>query len=101
MLGVFSILGRLFEIELDALFITAILTIIGFSVHDTIVVFDRIRENYGRRMGDRFENVVNHSIMQTMVRSLNTSLTVMLVLTALYLFGGVTTRNFVLALIIG
>ncbi len=100
-LGVFSILGRLFGVEVDALFITAVMTIIGFSVHDTIVVFDRVRENYGRRMGDRFENIVNHSIMQTMARSLNTSLTVLLVLVALYLFGGVTTRNFVMALIIG
>ncbi len=100
-LGIFSILGRLFEIELDSLFITAVLTIIGFSVHDTIVVFDRIRENYGRRQGDRLENIINHSIMQTMGRSLNTSLTVLLVLMALYLFGGVTIRNFVLALMIG
>lgn len=100
-LGIFSILGRIFEIEIDSLFITAVLTIIGFSVHDTIVVFDRVRENYGRRMGDRFENIVNHSIMQTIGRSLNTSLTVLLVLFALYLFGGVTTRNFVLALLIG
>jgi len=100
-LGAFSVLGRLFEIELDAMFITAVLTIIGFSVHDTIVVFDRIRENYGRRMGDTFENIVNHSIMQTMARSLNTSLTVLLVLVTLYLFGGVTTRSFVLALLIG
>ena len=100
-LGAFSILGRLFEIELDAMFITAVLTIIGFSVHDTIVVFDRIRENYGRRMGDSLESIINHSIMQTMVRSLNTSLTVMLVLLPLFLFGGVTTRTFVLALIIG
>jgi len=100
-LGVFSILGRFFEVEVDAMFITAVLTIIGFSVHDTIVVFDRIRENYGGRIGDRFENVVNHSIMQTMGRSLNTSLTVLLVLVALLLFGGVTTKNFVLALLIG
>lgn len=100
-LGIFSILGRLFEIELDSLFITAILTVIGFSVHDTIVVFDRVRENYGRRMGDRLENIVNHSIMQTIGRSLNTSMTVLLVLMALFLFGGVTTRNFTLALLIG
>ncbi len=100
-LGVFSILGRFFEVEVDAMFITAVLTIIGFSVHDTIVVFDRVRENYGRRMGDRLENIVNHSIMQTIGRSLNTSLTVLLVLIALYLFGGVTTRNFVLALLVG
>ncbi len=100
-LGVFSILGRLLNIELDSLFITAVLTIIGFSVHDTIVVFDRIRENYGRRMGDTFENIVNHSIMQTIGRSLNTSLTVLLVLLALFLFGGVTTKNFTLALLVG
>lgn len=100
-LGVFSILGRIFDLEVDAMFITAVLTVIGFSVHDTIVVFDRVRENYGRRMGDRFENIVNHSIMQTMARSLNTSLTVLLVLVALFLFGGITTRNFVLALLIG
>ncbi len=100
-LGIFSILGRFFEIEVDAMFITAVMTIIGFSVHDTIVVFDRIRENYGRRIGDRFENVINHSIMQTIGRSLNTSLTVLLVLVALFLFGGVTTRTFVLALLVG
>ena len=100
-LGAFSILGRIFHIELDSMFITAVLTVIGFSVHDTIVVFDRIRENYGRRMGDTLENIVNHSLMQTLARSLNTSMTVLLVLVALYLFGGVTTRNFVLALIIG
>ena len=100
-LGIFSILGRVFQIELDSLFITAVLTVIGFSVHDTIVVFDRIRENYGRRMGDRLENIVNHSIMQTMGRSLNTSMTVLLVLMALFLFGGETTKNFTLALLIG
>lgn len=100
-LGAFSILGRVFHLEIDSMFITAVLTVIGFSVHDTIVVFDRIRENYARRQGDTFENIVNHSIMQTVVRSLNTSLTVILVLMALYLFGGVTTQNFVLALLIG
>ncbi|MHB0868137.1 MAG: protein translocase subunit SecF [Chloroflexota bacterium] len=100
-LGTFSILGRVFHLEVDSMFITAVLTIIGFSVHDTIVVFDRVRENYGRRVGDRLENVINHSIMQTIGRSLTTSMTVLLVLAALYLFGGVTTRNFVLALMIG
>jgi preprotein translocase subunit SecF len=100
-LGVFSILGRFFAIELDALFITAILTVIGFSVHDTIVVFDRIRENVIRHAGDTFEDVVNHSLIQTLARSLNTSLTVILTLVALLLFGGVTIRNFVLALLIG
>jgi preprotein translocase subunit SecF len=101
LLGVFSILGRLFGIELDALFITATLTVIGFSVHDTIVVFDRIRENVQRYVGEPFETVVNHSLTQTIGRSLNTSLTTMLVLIALLLFGGVTIRSFVLALLIG
>jgi preprotein translocase subunit SecF len=100
-LGVFSILGRLFAIELDALFITAVLTVIGFSVHDTIVVFDRTRENMIRHQGEPFEDVVNHSLLQTLARSLTTSLTVLLTLFTLWLFGGVTIRNFVLALIVG
>jgi preprotein translocase subunit SecF len=100
-LGAFSILGRFFAIELDAMFITAVLTVIGFSVHDTIVVFDRIRENVVRHAGESFEDVVNHSLTQTLARSLNTSLTVLLTLVALLLFGGVTIRNFVLALLIG
>jgi preprotein translocase subunit SecF len=102
-LGVFSILGRLFpaEIELEATFIVAVLTVIGFSVHDTIVVFDRIRENFIRRSGEAFEEVVNHSLAQTLTRSLNTSLTVILTLVVLMLFGGVTIRTFVLALLIG
>ncbi|HZT08221.1 MAG TPA: protein translocase subunit SecF [Chloroflexota bacterium] len=99
--GIFSILGRLFEIELDSLFITAVLTVIGFSVHDTIVVFDRLRENSVRHQGEPFEDVVNHSLMQTMGRSVTTSLTVLLTLFTLWLFGGVTIRNFVLALLIG
>lgn len=101
LLGVFSLLGRVFDIELDALFITATLTVIGFSVHDTIVVFDRIRENVQRYVGERFETVVNHSLTQTLGRSLATSITTLLVLVALLLFGGVTIRPFVLALIIG
>jgi preprotein translocase subunit SecF len=102
-LGIFSILGRLFpaEIELEATFIVAVLTVIGFSVHDTIVVFDRIRENFIRRSGEAFEEVVNHSLAQTLTRSLNTSLTVILTLVVLILFGGVTIRTFVLALLIG
>ncbi len=99
--GIFSILGWLFNIEVDSLFVTAMLTVIGFSVHDTIVVFDRIRENLARRTGEPFENVVNASIVQTLARSLNTSVTVLLTLLALYLFGGTTTRTFVLALLIG
>ena len=100
-LGVFSILGRLFNIELDALFITAVLTVIGFSVHDTIVVFDRVRENINRHQGESFDSVVNHSLMQTMTRSINTSITVLLTLVTLRLFGGVTIHNFVTALIVG
>lgn len=100
-LGIFSILGRFFAVELDALFITAVLTIIGFSVHDTIVVFDRIRENSTRHQGEPLEDIVNHSLMQTMGRSLTTSLTVLLTLFTLWLFGGVTIRNFVLALLVG
>lgn len=100
-LGVFSILGKLFNIEIDSLFVTALLTVIGFSVHDTIVVFDRIRENMGKEAGLPFETIVNHSILQTLGRSLNTSLTVILTLTALVLFGGVTIRIFALTLLIG
>jgi preprotein translocase subunit SecF len=102
-LGIFSILGRFFpaEVELEATFIVAVLTVIGFSVHDTIVVFDRIRENIVRHAGDTFEDVVNHSLYQTLTRSLNTSLTVILTLVALLLFGGVTIRTFVLALLVG
>jgi preprotein translocase subunit SecF len=102
-LGIFSILGRLFpaQVELEATFIVAVLTVIGFSVHDTIVVFDRIRENFIRRAGEPFEDVVNHSLAQTLTRSLNTSLTVLLTLVVLMLFGGVTIRTFVLALLIG
>jgi len=102
-LGIFSILGRLFpaSIELEATFIVAVLTVIGFSVHDTIVVFDRIRENFTRRAGEAFEDVVNHSLAQTLTRSLNTSLTVILTLIVLMLFGGITIRTFVLALLVG
>lgn len=102
-LGLFSILGRLFpaQVELESTFIVAVLTVIGFSVHDTIVVFDRVRENFIRRSGEAFEDVVNHSLAQTLTRSLNTSLTVILTLVVLMLFGGVTIRTFVLALLIG
>ncbi|MCC7356492.1 MAG: protein translocase subunit SecF [Candidatus Doudnabacteria bacterium] len=100
-LGIFSILGHYYDIEIDSLFVTAMLTVLGFSVHDTIVVFDRIRENLKVYAGQPFEFVVNHSITQTIVRSLNTSLTVLFVLLALLLFGGETIKYFVLALFIG
>jgi len=99
--GIFSILGVVADVEIDALFVTALLTVIGFSVHDTIVVFDRIRENLARHAAPTFEGVVDYSLAQTLVRSLNTSLTVVITLLALYLFGGSSTRNFVLALLLG
>jgi len=101
LLGVFAILGYFFHVEIDTLFVTALLTVVGFSVHDTIVVFDRIRENLPKNLGKKFETVVDISIAQTLARSLNTSLTVVFVLTALMLFGGVTIRWFVAALLIG
>ncbi len=100
-LGIFAILGRFADVEVDALFITALLTIIGFSVHDTIVVFDRIRENLKSGSEDSFEEIVNYSIGQTLVRSVNTSITVIITLLALLLFGGSTTREFVFALLLG
>jgi len=99
--GVFSLLGHFFGVEVDSLFVTALLTVIGFSVHDTIVVFDRIRENLRRLNGISFSKIVNESILQTMSRSLNTSLTVVLVLVALLLFGGESIRWFVVVLLIG
>ncbi len=100
--GVFSILGLLYNVQIDGLFITAILTVIGFSVHDTIVVFDRIRENlryYSKKMS--FGEIVDASVNQTLARSINTSLTTLITLGALYFFGGVTTKDFVLAMILG
>src|ERR1700687_4061905 len=93
-LGVFSILGRFFHIEVDSLFVTALLTVIGFSVHDTIVVFDRVRENSIRHLGETFPSIVNHSLLQTLGRSVTTSLTVLFTLSALALFGGSSTRMF-------
>jgi len=100
-LGIFAILGYFLKVEVDSLFVTAVLTIIGFSVHDTIVVFDRIRENLRLNPGEALNPVINFSIMQTLARSIITSLTVVLTLLALFLFGGFSVRNFALALIIG
>jgi preprotein translocase SecF subunit len=99
--GAFAILGTLFDVEIDGLFVTAMLTVIGFSVHDTIVVFDRIRENRARHSGEPFAEIVNHSLLQTFGRSITTSFTVVLTLTALFLFGGSATQEFVLALLLG
>ncbi len=101
-LGVAAILGYFIGLEVDALFLTALLTVISFSVHDTIVVFDRVRENLQqRRTGQSFEEIVNRSIVQTLTRSINTQLTTLLTLLALLLFGGFTIRNFILILTIG
>ncbi|HEX9043412.1 MAG TPA: protein translocase subunit SecF [Candidatus Limnocylindrales bacterium] len=99
--GTFAVLGTLFHVQVDALFVTAMLTIIGFSVHDTIVVFDRVRENKARHAGEPIAAIVNHSILQTFGRSINTSLTVVITLVALLLFGGSAITYFVLALLIG
>ena len=100
--GVFSLLGIFCDVQIDGLFLTAILTVIGFSINDTIVTFDRIRENlryYGKKMS--FGEIVDASVNQTLTRSINTSLTVFLTLAALYFFGGVTTKDFVLAMMLG
>ncbi|MGE5297905.1 MAG: protein translocase subunit SecF [Acidobacteriaceae bacterium] len=100
-IGVFSLLSHFKGVEVDSLFVTALLTVLGFSVHDTIVVFDRIRENLRLRAGQDLPEIINSSINQTLIRSINTSLTVVFVLTALLLFGGETIRYFVLALLVG
>lgn len=99
--GLFAILGKFYGIEANAPFIAALLTIFGYSNNDTIVVFDRIRENLIRHRGDDFEDIVDRSINEVIVRSINTSVTVLLALFVLLLFGGATIRDFVLALIFG
>ena len=99
--GIFAMMGTVFGVQIDALFVTAMLTVIGFSVHDTIVVYDRIRENRTRHAGEPFDQIVNHSILQTFGRSINTSLTVVITLFALLLFAGASIHYFVLALLIG
>lgn len=110
--GIFAILGLVMGTEVDSLFISAVLTVIGFSVHDTIVVFDRVRENVkyvgskavdsnGNEYKKNFGHIANDSVNQTLARSIYTSLTVVITLTALYFLGGVTTRDFVLAMLLG
>ena len=101
-MGIFSILGLFCGVTVDSLFITAILTVLGYSVNNTIVVFDRVRENlkfYSKKA--TYDEIVNASVNQTLTRSINTSLTTLLTLGSLYFLGGVTTRDFVLAMIIG
>lgn len=98
--GVFAILGHFAGVEITSSFIPAFLTVLGFSVHDTIVVFDRIRENLTKYKGE-FHEIVNKSLNETLVRSINTSLTVLLVLLAIFFFGGETIKQFSLTLLIG
>lgn len=100
-MGLFAYLGKFQHVEISALFISALLTILGFSVHDTIVVFDRIRENLRKRTSASFEDIINTSIHETMIRSINTSLTLLFVLLALFFLGGESTKYFSLALIVG
>lgn len=100
MAGAFSILGIIFNIQIDILFITAILTTLGYSINDTIVIYDRIRENL-KRTNDKFDILVNKSINESIKRSIYTSFTTLIVLLSIYFFGGASVKNFVLALIIG
>lgn len=100
-LGIFSLLGHFYNVQIDPLFITAILTIIGFSVHDTIVIFDRIRENLVRGSYPDFETTVSVSVYEMLPRTINTSFLVWVILLVLYLFGGESVKYFVLALVIG
>src|SRR3989338_4861881 len=100
-LGVFSVLGKLYNVEVTIPIVAALLTIIGFSVHDTIVIFDRIRENILRRGMNSFGETVDLSLRQTIGRSISTVVTVLLVMVSLFFFGGQTLRYFSLALIIG
>ena len=100
-LGIFSILGKVVNLEVNAMFITGLLTVIGYSVNDTIVVFDRIRENVARMPTERLANSVNTSLLETLGRSMNTSLTILFVILAMLLLGGESIRNFLLVLLIG
>jgi len=100
-LGSFSLLGWFYGVEVDLLFVTAVLTILSFSVHDTIVVYDRIRELSRIHKGENFTSLINQAVTETMTRSLNNSLTIIFMLIALFLIGGETTKYFALALLIG
>jgi len=101
LIGLFSIFGKVFGTEVNTMFITGLLTVIGFSTHDTIVVFDRIRENVGRNPGVEFAEVVNASLTETLARSINTSMTVIVTVVTLLLLGGVTIQSFLVVLLIG
>jgi preprotein translocase subunit SecF len=99
--GAFAFLGLVFKLEVDSLFIVALLTIVGFSVNDTVVIYDRIRENLALNPGRSVNEVVDDAVNQTLTRSINTTLTTLLSLVAIFFFGGATLKNFALALIIG
>ena len=99
--GIFAALGYFMGIEIDTLFVTALLTIMGYSIHDTIVTFDRTRENIFKHQDKSFPEIVNLSINQTITRSINTSVSTLLVLLAIYFLGGESIKNFILALILG
>jgi preprotein translocase subunit SecF len=99
--GIFSLLGWLAGVEIDALFITGLLAVVGYSINNTVVVFDRIRENVSRHVRPDFAETVNDSLIETLGRCLNTALTTLFVLLALFLFGGATIQYFVLVLILG
>lgn len=101
LLGLYAIIGKFFGAEVDGMFITSLLTLVGFSTHDTIVTFDRIRENLRRRAGEDLKQIVNDSIIETIVRSISTSFTLLLVLIAMFFFGGATLKFFTLSLMIG
>ena len=101
LLGIFSILGFLFNVEIDPLFITAVLTVIGFSVHDTVVIYDRVRENLIKGTSETFEEVVNRSIVEMLDRDISTSFLAFIIVFILYLFGGDSIRYFVLTMVIG
>lgn len=100
-LGIFSLLGHFYRVEVDTLFVTAVLTTLSFSVHDTIVVYDRIRESRRLFPKARFEDLVNKAVAETLSRSVNNSMTIIFMLLALYLLGGETIKWFVFALLIG
>jgi len=99
--GLFAILGKAIGVEVDALFITGLLTIVGYSINNTVVVFDRVRENISKVVSPDFAVTVNISLVETLVRSLNTSLTTLCVILALLLFGGATIHYFILVLFVG
>jgi preprotein translocase subunit SecF len=100
-LGFFSLFGKLFGTEVNLMFVTGLLTVIGFSVHDTIVIFDRIRENIRQAPAATLQSNVNAAILQTIARSLNTSITTLITVTAMVLLGGATIQSFLLVILIG